>query len=130
MALWFVLALMTVAALVAIVLPFVRNDEAAPSGGDVAVYKDQLAEIDSDLEAGLTRNADAEAARVEVSRRLLQAAEVSDAGRRSSITDTKTRTRRFATLAVALVFLPILAISIYLHWDHLPQLQPRALPMK
>jgi cytochrome c-type biogenesis protein CcmH len=114
MALWFVLALMTVAALVAIVLPFVRNDEAAPSGGDVAVYKDQLAEIDSDLEAGLTRNADAEAARVEVSRRLLQAAEVSDAGRRSSITDTKTRTRRFATLAVALVFLPILAISIYL----------------
>jgi len=115
MALWLVLALMTAAALVAIVLPFVRNDETVPSGSDVAVYKDQLAEIDRDQEDDLIANTDAEAARVEVSRRLLRAAEVSDADHLSSSTDTKMRIRRRVTLAVALVFLPVLAASVYLH---------------
>ena len=115
MALWLVLALMTAAALVAIVLPFVRNDETVPSGSDVAVYKDQLAEIDRDQEDDLIANTDAGAARVEVSRRLLRAAEVSDADHLSSSTDTKMRIRRRVTLAVALVFLPVLAASVYLH---------------
>lgn len=114
MALWLVLALMTAVALLAIVLPFLRGGEIVPTGSDVAVYKDQLAEVDRDLEAGLIGDADAEAARVEVSRRLLRAAEVSDADHPSSPTNTKMRTRRLATLAVALVFLPTLATSVYL----------------
>jgi cytochrome c-type biogenesis protein CcmH len=114
MALWLVLALMTAAALVAIILPFVHGDEGISTGSDVAVYKDQLAEIDRDVEAGLIGNTDAEAARVEVSRRLLRAAEASDIDHPTSLTDTKTRTLRRTTLAVMIVFLPILAGSVYL----------------
>jgi cytochrome c-type biogenesis protein CcmH len=114
MALWLVLALMTAAALAAIALPFVRRDEIVPSGSDVAVYKDQLAEIDRDREAGLIGNTDAEAARVEVSRRLLQAAEVSDTDHPFPLSDTKMRMRRRATFVVSLVFLPILAAGVYL----------------
>ena len=72
MTLWLILTLMTAAALAAIAWPFAFAGGLASSGSDVAVYKDQLAEIDRDREAGLIGVADAEAARIEVSRRLLQ----------------------------------------------------------
>ena len=44
-------------------------------GNEAAVYKDQLAEIDRDVAAGLIGTSEAEAARVEISRRLLAAAD-------------------------------------------------------
>ena len=48
----------------------------APSGGtETAVYKDQLDEVGRDVAAGLIGAAEAEAARVEIGRRLLAAAE-------------------------------------------------------
>lgn len=47
----------------------VRDD----SGADVQVYRDQLAEIERDLARGVTNEAEAERARIEVSRRLLEA---------------------------------------------------------
>jgi cytochrome c-type biogenesis protein CcmH len=114
MALWLVLPLMTAAALVVVVLPLVRGDEVVPTGSDVAVKKDQLAEIDRDLEIGLIGKTDADAARGEVSRRLLQAAEISDTDHPSSPTGTMKRTPRLATLAVVLVILPTLTATIYL----------------
>ena len=40
---------------------------------DIAVYKDQLAEIDRDLTRGVLSESDAEQVRLEVSRRLLEA---------------------------------------------------------
>ena len=74
MTLWFVFALMTVAAIFAVLLPLGRSGRAQNQGSEVAVYKDQLAEIDRDLAGGLIAAPEAEAARVEVSRRLLAAA--------------------------------------------------------
>ena len=44
-------------------------------GSDLVVYKDQLQEIDRDRAAGLIGEAEAETARLEVSRRLLAAAD-------------------------------------------------------
>ena len=73
MTLWFVFALMTVAAIFAVLLPLGRNGRAQNQGSEVAVYKDQLAEIERDLAVGLIAAPEAEAARVEVSRRLLAA---------------------------------------------------------
>ncbi len=74
MTLWFVFALMTVAAIFAVLLPLGRSGRAQNQGSEVAVYKDQLAEIERDLAAGLIAAPEAEAARVEISRRLLAAA--------------------------------------------------------
>jgi cytochrome c-type biogenesis protein CcmH len=114
MALWFILALMTALALAAVFWPFVVGAEPVPGGGEVAVYKDQLSEIDRDLQAGLIGSREAGAARIEVSRRLLQAADdttryaVPLAGEHSS-------TRKLALLAIATAFLPVLAGSLYLH---------------
>ena len=114
MAFWVILTLMTAAALVAIVLPFMRSGEIVPTGSDVAVYKDQLAEIDRDGEAGLIGNIDADAARVEVSRRLLKAAEVSDTDHSSSLIGSKIGMRRRTVLVVTIIFLSMLAGGVYL----------------
>jgi len=109
MTLWFVFALMTAAAIFAVLWPLRHGSRPQEDGDEAAVYKDQLAEIDRDVAAGMIGAAEAEAARVEISRRLLAAADQTrDPPMRSS-----TRLRRSAAV-LSLVGLPILAVAIYL----------------
>ena len=68
---------------------------------EATVYKDQLSEIDRDLAAGLIASPEADAARVEISRRLLSAAD----HQRAPPTTSSIRMRRIAA-TVALVGLP------------------------
>ena len=79
MVLWPIFALMTAGAVLAVWLPLARRQGAVRSGSDVAVYRDQLDEIGRDEAASLIGNVEAEAARVEVSRRLIAAAETAKA---------------------------------------------------
>lgn len=106
-------ALMTAIALVAIVWPFAIGGQPVPNGSDIAVYKDQLAEIDRDLQAASIGTSEARTARLEVSRRMLQAAD--DAARPAPLVAGNRRTPRLTTLAVAIILLPVLAGSLYLH---------------
>jgi cytochrome c-type biogenesis protein CcmH len=102
------------------------RDEAATS--DLAVYRDQLAEIERDKAAGTIASADAEAARVEVSRRLIAAAEAQD---NKTTVDVPAHTFRRRTAAVvALVAIPLCAAGLYLRFGS-PQLpgQPLAARM-
>jgi cytochrome c-type biogenesis protein CcmH len=73
---WLLVAGMTAAAILAVVWPLARRPKDARSGNDVDVYRDQLDEIDRDLKFGLIGAAEADAARIEVSRRLIAAAEM------------------------------------------------------
>src|SRR5262245_19055015 len=75
MMLWFALALMTGAAMAAIAWPLTRQARTLRSGSDLAVYRDQLEEVRRDHAAGRIGDSEAEAAQVEVSRRLLAAAD-------------------------------------------------------
>ena len=109
MTLWFVFALMTAAAIFAVLWPLSRVGRAANQGSEAAVYKDQLAEIDRDVAASLIGAAEAEAARVEISRRLLAAAD----SERDAPVVSNTRLRRSAAV-LALVGLPMVAIALYL----------------
>lgn len=109
MTLWFVFALMTVAAIFAVLLPLGRNGRAQDQGSEVAVYKDQLAEIERDLTAGLIPAPDAEAARVEISRRLLAAA-----ASESAVAPTSNLKWRRAAAVLALAGLPLVAIGVYM----------------
>jgi cytochrome c-type biogenesis protein CcmH len=109
MTLWFVFAVMTAAAIFAVLWPLGRP-AAQRVGGEVAVYRDQLDEIERDRTAGLIGEAEAEAARVEVSRRLLAAADAAERQPRGTSSD---RRRRAAAL-VALVVLPCGAAALYL----------------
>lgn len=109
MTLWFVFALMTVAASFAVLLPLGRSGRAQNQGSEVAVYKDQLAEIERDLAAGLIAAPEAEAARVEISRRLLAAA-----GSEPVSEPTSSLKWRRAAAVLALAGLPLIAIGVYM----------------
>jgi len=77
------------------------------------VYRDQLAEIDADRDRGLIDAAEAESARTELARRLLQRSEQSDDAAQSVAALPKfpsPATIAYATAATV----PILAIAIYL----------------
>ena len=69
--LWLIFGLMSLAAILAVLRPFVRNVQPIQSGNDVAVYRDQLEELERDLAAGLIRKSGGKRARLEISRRLL-----------------------------------------------------------
>lgn len=112
MVLWIGLAVMTALAALAVLLPLLRSaapEAADTAAGDVAVYKDQLAELGRDRDAGLIGAGEAEAARVEVARRLLRASRetetVADAG--------VGRLRRSAAIAVVIA-LPAISLPLYL----------------
>ncbi len=121
MMLWLALSLMTAAAMFAVLWPLSRRRVTRPSGSDLAVYRDQLAEIERDRGAGLIGAAEAEAARIEVSRRLLAAAETSASGMPAASAPGAVWHRRIAALA-ALVLVPAGAAAIYLTLGspHLP----------
>src|SRR3954469_19247408 len=110
MALSLVFALMTAAAIFAVLWPLGHVRVTAAAGNDIAVYRDQLAEIARDRAAGLIGEAEAEAARIEVSRRLLAAAQAGDAHAEPS----SSLWRRRATALAALIILPAGATAIYL----------------
>lgn len=113
MTLWLVLFLMTAAAIFAVLWPLSRHGAVRRSGSDMAVYRDQLAEIERDLAAGLIGAAEAEAARVEVSRRLLAAAGTSGVHAQGVDRPRALWHRRVAALA-ALVLMPAGAAVLYL----------------
>jgi cytochrome c-type biogenesis protein CcmH len=109
MTLWFVFALMTAAAIFAVLWPLGRRGRPQNDGSETNVYQDQLAEIDRDLAAGLIGSVEADAARVEISRRLLAAAD----SPRELPAVSNTGLRRAAAV-IALVGLPIVAAALYL----------------
>jgi cytochrome c-type biogenesis protein CcmH len=109
MTLWFVFALMTVAAIFAVLWPLSRGAASKAGGSEAVVYKDQLAEIDRDVAAGLIGTSEAEAARVEIGRRLLAAVD----GERDLPAQSNPRLRRSSAI-LALVALPIVAVTFYL----------------
>ena len=106
MTLWFFMAMMTAAAMFAVLWPLARRKPTS-GGSDVEVYRDQLDEIGRDRVAGLIGEREAEAARVEVSRRLLAAADASPPSAGGS------PWRRRAAALAALVVLPLAAAGLY-----------------
>ena len=111
MTLWLLFALMTAAAIFAVLWPLARATGESRDGGDVAVYRDQLDEIVRDRATGLIGAAEAEAARVEVSRRLIAAA---DAQERPPAQPERATFRRRAAAVATLVALPAIGAALYL----------------
>jgi len=114
MVFWLVLGLTTAAAVFAVVRPLLKRAPrpAAGADGDLAVYRDQLAEVDRDLARGAIAQPEAEAARIEISRRLIAAAERADTTHRPDA-EAASRPWRMAS-AAALIALPLGAVALYL----------------
>lgn len=109
MSLWFMLALMTAVAVFAVLWPLGRQIKRGPAASETVVYQDQLAEVARDADAGLIGPVEADAARVEISRRLLAAAASEE---RSA--PSVSRSWRRAVSIVALIGLPVLAAGLYI----------------
>jgi cytochrome c-type biogenesis protein CcmH len=112
MTLWLIFGLMTAAAIFAVIWPLARHGMAARSGCDIAVYRDQLDELERDLAAGFVGKTEAEAARVEISRRLLAAADAAQAIPPDSNATAAVWRRRSVAL-VALLLLPVGTGALY-----------------
>ena len=110
MLLWIGFAVLAAAVTWAVTRPLLAASSTAARAPDteLAVYRDQLAEIETERAHGLIAGADAEAARVEVARRLIRTAEEHEGFE----TVTRSRVRRAALYAAAA--LPVAAIALYL----------------
>jgi len=117
---WAAFMAMTLAAAGALLIPFLRQRGSGLSRAayDVEIYRDQLAEIQRDVQRGLIGEAEAKAARTEIARRALAA----DAAERASAKPpTTTQALPMAVLALAVV-IPMGAFVLYLDLGspHLP----------
>jgi cytochrome c-type biogenesis protein CcmH len=111
MLLWLIFALMTAGAIFAVLWPLGHAAD-VQAGSDLAVYRDQLDEIERDRRAGLIGQVEAEAARVEVSRRLIVAADAAEFAHSLPIGSPLWRRRAAAIAAVLL--LPLVSGALYL----------------
>lgn len=98
---------MTAAAVLAVLVPLARADEKSGDAADVSVYRLQLFELEREIMRGILAPADAEAARAEVGRRLLRAA-----NRERQAQAVRVWRRRAAMIAVVL-FVPGAAVALY-----------------
>ncbi|HVO13711.1 MAG TPA: c-type cytochrome biogenesis protein CcmI, partial [Alphaproteobacteria bacterium] len=111
MTLWLVFLVMAAIAVGLLAFPLLRpsKDDAARVDYDVALYRRQLDEIARDLARGVITPADVDAARAEIGRRLLAAAE-----RRERRTPTSTLTRRMVAVVLA-ALVPLAALALYVN---------------
>jgi len=119
MTLWIAIAALTVIALGIIVLPVLRGGKNAAKRADydVALFKEQLKELDRERETGLLNEAEAEAARQELERRLL----VADAERNQEAALAEDRVSPVGLgAALAVTVAASVALYFYLGQPHLP----------
>ncbi|MEP3049652.1 MAG: c-type cytochrome biogenesis protein CcmI [Roseibium sp.] len=113
MILWILIAVLTAAAALSVLLPMARARQSTSNlddTADEAVYREQLSAIDNELERGLIDVKDAEAARTETARRLLAAHEKKQ--QKAEVGSGRTRVR--VAQGLAIVILPLIALVVYL----------------
>src|SRR5258708_24681498 len=117
----FLLALLTTATVGALLIPLLRSRVEATNrlDNDLAVYRDQLAELERERAAGTTSDADAAAARIEIERRILTAAErdKSASARTEAGLPLQPTLNRFLAPALCVV-IPLFALGLYLSVGH------------
>ena len=110
MLLWIVFAAMTAIVALAIVRPYWRPDSGAVSSShDLAVYKQQLQEIEDEKARGLLGDAEFKSARIEISRRILAVSDTSGSGQGAT---NETPVASY----VMILLLATLTMGIYQSW--------------
>ena len=120
MLVWIIFAVMTAAGMAAVLLPLLRQERGSASSDedqqathDVAIYRDQLQELERDLARGVVTAGDAETARREISRRLLAADSRSEEAAGSSPAQTFGPRRLVA--AATVILMPAFGLGVYLN---------------
>ena len=107
--LWIAMAVLAAATSLAVLAPLHRASRAARSERDqaLAIYRDQLGEVERDLERGVIGETEAAAARTEISRRLLRT------GNEGTAVDGSNPRARAVVTSLVLA-MPIAALVFYL----------------
>lgn len=120
MFLWIAFAFLTAAVLAAMLAPLARtapgNESPEPAdAGSLAIYRDQLQEVEADYARGVLNADEAEAARVEISRRLLASAGRHDKPQSRPSIARAIPAARHATVALGIgAAVPVLTLGLYL----------------
>lgn len=109
---WVIAAVLTLGASLAVLLPLAGGARGRDSQNahDLEVYRDQLGEIEGDLERGLIQPAEAEQARAEIGRRIIRLGSHETAADAPSVAVSKT-VRVLSVVAVLAV--PLLSWGVY-----------------
>jgi cytochrome c-type biogenesis protein CcmH len=113
----FLLALLTTATVAALLWPLLRMRLPARDrlSGELAIYRDQLAELEREREAGTLGPAEAAAARTEIERRMLAAGDAAAGSATGSAKPARASDAVQKWLPPALsLFVPLLALGLYL----------------
>lgn len=119
MFLWIAFAFLTAAVLAAVLAPLARAARQsepfdAPETGAVAVYRDQLQEIAADQSRGVLSAGEAEAAKLEVSRRILASAARAERAEPQVSASRVPQESGHATIALATaIAIPVLTLALY-----------------
>ncbi|WP_430523307.1 c-type cytochrome biogenesis protein CcmI [Rhizobium binxianense] len=107
---WILVAVLTAVVAAILLYPLLRGAKVAENirAGEAAVYRDQLRELDRDLNGGLITLEEADYARAEIGRRLIAVS-----GDEPTKTPKPARHHRF-TEAFVLLVLPVLGLCLYL----------------
>ncbi|KQO75238.1 c-type cytochrome biogenesis protein CcmI [Rhizobium sp. Leaf262] len=109
---WIIIALLTAAVALVLTYPLMRSKGVSDTRreGEVAVYRDQLAELQRERQSGLIGETEAEYARAEIGRRLLAAA----SGKAQESFQAAPRSHsRLASIVT--VLLPLTGLCLYLY---------------
>ncbi len=112
MLLWIILGCLTALVVFVLLRPLLGAGTRADAreAFNAAVYRDQLSEIDADRGRGLIGESEAEAARLEIARRLLQADSKERAAGREQVSAGRAR----AAMIVVATVVPLLTLGLYL----------------
>ena len=110
--LWVFIALLTLAALALLLAPLLRPRRATPvrAAYDMEVYRHQIREVARERERGVLDSESAAAARLEIERRMLHAADEVEAAPPEPTATVSTRRRVAVALAVVV---PVVAFGLY-----------------
>jgi cytochrome c-type biogenesis protein CcmH len=111
MVLWVLFAVLAAAVVWAVTRPLLAPSTAADAtDSELAVYRDQLAEIEAERADGLLGSAEAEGARVELARRVIRRSE--ERQRAAAAQERFTGARQAVVYAAAAI--PVIGIGVYL----------------
>jgi cytochrome c-type biogenesis protein CcmH len=115
MILWFIFGVLTFAVMVLLLLPLLSKSVSAPqrSDYDIVIYRDQLAEVDMDVERLLLSSEQAEAARAEIYRRMFQTEDDEKVGAGSTPMTTSSPHSKLVLAIIVVIFLPLGSLGVY-----------------
>ncbi|MCD2181009.1 c-type cytochrome biogenesis protein CcmI [Rhizobium sp. GN54] len=113
---WILVAVLTAAVAIVLLLPLLRagRDADSAEAHDAEVYRDQLDELQRDEAAGLIGRAEAELARAEIARRLIAASGHGQAAPEAAASPASERRRNRLAQVVVVVLLPAIGLCLYL----------------